>query len=234
MNFFLIYLVLTNNMSLLFLTTIAPSVLLIYYFFNSDKYREPLSSVLKITFYGVLICLPAVYGNQFAASFLGWKVASFTGVPMVEEGLKFLIFYKIVCASKEYDEPMDAIVYAVCISLGFATLENIQYVYNLSLPSEAMLTAIIRGFTAVPAHALFGLTMGLLFINYSYIKKSNYNLFLCFLYPAALHGSYNFLVGYTNILLVILFLFFSWKIQLSKFKIIKEIQDNRKDYNKVE
>ena len=234
MNFFLIYLVLTNNMSLLFLTTIAPSVLLIYYFFNSDKYREPLSSILKITFYGVLICLPAVYGNEFAASFLGWKVASFTGVPMVEEGLKFLIFYKIVIASKEYDEPMDAIVYAVCISLGFATLENIQYVYNLSLPSEAMLTAIIRGFTAVPAHALFGLTMGLLFINYSYIKKSNYNLFLCFLYPAALHGSYNFLVGYTNILLVILFLFFSWKIQLSKFKIIKAIQDNQKDYNKVE
>ena len=234
MNFFLIYLVLTNNMSLLFLTTIAPSVLLIYYFFNSDKYREPLSSILKITFYGVLICLPAVYGNEFAASFLGWKVASFTGVPMVEEGLKFLIFYKIVCTSKEYDEPMDAIVYAVCISLGFATLENIQYVYNLSLPSEAMLTAIIRGFTAVPAHALFGLTMGLLFINYSYIKKSDYNLFLCFLYPAALHGSYNFLVGYTNILLVILFLFFSWKIQLSKFKIIKAIQDNQKDYNKVE
>ena len=222
-----------NNMSLLFLTTIAPSILLLYYFFNSDKYREPLSSVLKITFYGVLICLPAVYGNQFAASILGWKVASFTGVPIVEEGLKFLIFYKFVCASKEYDEPMDAIVYAVCISLGFATLENIQYVYNLSAPSEAMLTAIIRGFTAVPAHALFGLTMGLLFINYTYIKKSNYNLFLCALYPVILHGSYNFLVGYANILLVILFLFFTWKMQLRKFKIIKEIQNKRKYYDKV-
>ena len=220
-------------MSLLFLTTIAPSILLLYYFFTSDRYREPLGSVLKITFYGVLICLPAVYGNQFAASILGWKVASFTGVPMVEEGLKFLIFYKIVSASKEYDEPMDAIVYAVCISLGFATLENIQYVYNLSAPSAAMLTAIIRGLTAVPAHALFGLTMGLLFINYSYIKKSNYNLFLCFLYPALLHGCYNFLVGYTNILLVILFLFFVWKMQLRKFKIIKEIQDKRKYYDKV-
>ena len=220
-------------MSLLFLTTIAPSILLLYYFFNSDKYREPLSSILKITFYGVLICLPAVYGNQFAASILGWKVASFTGVPIIEEGLKFLIFYKFVCVSKEYDEPMDAIVYAVCISLGFATLENIQYVYNLSAPSAAMLTAIIRGLTAVPAHALFGLTMGLLFINYSYIKKSNYNLFLCFLYPAALHGCYNFLAGYTNILLVILFLFFVWKMQLRKFKIIKEIQDKRKYYDKV-
>ena len=220
-------------MSLLFLTTVAPSILLIYYFYTSDKYREPLSSILKITFYGVLICLPAVYGNQFAASILGWDVASFTSVPIVEEGLKFLIFYKIVCASKEYDEPMDAIVYAVCISLGFATLENITYVYDPTLGPEAMLIAVMRGFTAVPAHALFGLTMGLLFINYSYIKKSNYNLFLCFLYPAALHGCYNFLAGYTNILLVILFLFFTWKIQLRKFKIIKEIQDKRKYYNKV-
>ena len=33
-----------------------------------------------------------------------------------------------------------------------------------------MITAVMRAFTAVPAHALFGLTMGLLFINYSFIK----------------------------------------------------------------
>jgi len=96
-----------------------------------------------------------------------------------------------------------------------------------------MLIAVMRGCTAVPAHALFGLTMGLLFINYDYIKKSNYNLFLCFLYPAALHGCYNFLAGYTNILLVILFLFFTWIIQLRKFRIIKKIQDNPKNYHKV-
>ena len=79
-------------MSLLFLTTIAPSIILIYYFYNSDKYKEPISTILKITFYGVLICFPAIYGNQFASSIVGWNMATYTGVPIVEEGLKFFIF----------------------------------------------------------------------------------------------------------------------------------------------
>ncbi|MBT7543276.1 MAG: PrsW family intramembrane metalloprotease [Gammaproteobacteria bacterium] len=220
-------------MSYLFLTTVAPSILLIYYFFTSDKYREPIGTVLKITFYGVLICFPAVYGNQFVASILGWNIAAFTVVPIVEEGLKFLVFYKFVCVNGEYDEPMDAIVYAVCISLGFATLENLSYVYVHSLPSEAMFIALMRGFTAVPAHALFGLTMGLLFINYSFIEKSNHNLFLCFLYPALLHSTYNFLVGNTNIFLMVIFLIIAWRVQLSKFKAIKAIQSVQKNYQKV-
>ena len=210
-------------MSLLFLTTIAPSLILIYYFYNSDKYKEPINTIVKITFYGVLICFPAIYGNQFASSIVGWETATFTGVPIVEEGLKFLIFYQFVCRSKDYDEPMDAIVYAVCISLGFATLENIMYVYN-SGTSAAMYVAILRGLTAVPAHALFGLTMGLMFINYSFIKKNNYNLLMCFIYPTMMHATYNFLVGHTNLFLVIIILIITWRIQLKKFRALKALQ----------
>lgn len=219
-------------MSILFLTTIAPSIILIYYFFTSDKYREPISTIIKITFYGVLLCFPAIYGNQFASSLVGWETAVFTGVPIVEEGLKFFIFYKFVCNSKEYDEPMDAIVYAVCISLGFATLENITYVYN-SGASAAMYVAILRGLTAVPAHALFGLTMGLMFINYSFIKKSNHNLLMCFIYPALMHGVYNFLGVHTNVFIVIIILIITWRIQLSKFRNFKELQQIQKNYKKI-
>lgn len=219
-------------MSLLFLTTIAPSIILIYYFYNSDKYKEPISTILKITFYGVLICFPAIYGNQFASSIVGWNMATYTGVPIVEEGLKFFIFYKFVCSSKDYDEPMDAIVYAVCISLGFATLENIMYVYNSST-SAAMYVAILRGMTAVPAHALFGLTMGLMFINYSFIKKNNYNLIMCFIYPALMHAAYNFLVGHTNVFLVIIILIICWRIQLRKFRGFKSLQQIKKSYKKI-
>ena len=210
-------------MSLLFLTTIAPSLILIYYFYTSDKYKEPIHTIVKITFYGVLICFPAIYGNQFASSIVGWETATFTGVPIVEEGLKFFIFYQFVCRSKDYDEPMDAIVYAVCISLGFATLENIMYVYN-SGTSAAMYVAILRGLTAVPAHALFGLTMGLMFINYSFIKKNNYNLLMCFIYPTMMHATYNFLVGHTNLFLVIIILIITWRIQLRKFRALKALQ----------
>ena len=159
-------------------------------------------------------------------------MATYTGVPIVEEGLKFFIFYKFVCSSKDYDEPMDAIVYAVCISLGFATLENIMYVFNSST-SAAMYVAILRGLTAVPAHALFGLTMGLMFINYSFIKKNNYNLSMCFIYPMLMHATYNFLVGHTNVFLVIIILIVSWRIQLRKLRSFKELQQMQKSYKKI-
>ena len=33
---------------------------------------------------------------------------------------------------KDFNEPVDGIVYGVSVSLGFATLENIYYVYFLS------------------------------------------------------------------------------------------------------
>ena len=57
---------------------------------------------------------------------------------------------------------MDAIVYGVVVSLGFATLENYSYVYEVSeqLGYSAREVAILRSFTAVPLHALCGVIMG--------------------------------------------------------------------------
>ena len=40
--------------------------------------------------------------------------------------------YYAVYKMKDFNEPMDGIVYGVCASLGFATLENIYYVYVLA------------------------------------------------------------------------------------------------------
>jgi RsiW-degrading membrane proteinase PrsW (M82 family) len=107
-----------------------------------------------------------------------------------------------------------------------------MYVYNAGT-SAAMYVAILRGLTAVPAHALFGLTMGLMFINYSFIKKSNQNLIMCFIYPALMHAAYNFLVGYTSLFLVIIVLIFSWRLQLGKFRDFKALQQIQKDYKKI-
>ena len=107
-----------------------------------------------------------------------------------------------------------------------------MYVYN-SGTSAAMYVAILRGLTAVPAHALFGLTMGLMFINYSFIKKNNYNLAMCFIYPMLMHATYNFLVGHTNVFIVIIILIISWRIQLRKFRSFKALQQTQKSYKKI-
>src|SRR4029450_10832400 len=55
----------------------------------------------------------------------------------------------------EFDEPLDGVVYGVAVALGFATLENFLFVARLGLG-----VAWMRALFAVPAHALFGATMG--------------------------------------------------------------------------
>jgi RsiW-degrading membrane proteinase PrsW (M82 family) len=57
--------------------------------------------------------------------------------------------------NKNFNEPFDGIVYAVIVSMGFATIENIIYVFQYGFA-----TGILRLFTAVPAHAAFGILMG--------------------------------------------------------------------------
>ena len=74
---------------------------------------------------------------------------------------------------KDFNEPIDGIVYGVTASLGFATLENFYYVYLLAdyFQTSSMSLAIVRSFSAVPAHAVFGVFMGYFFMKYVFIKK---------------------------------------------------------------
>ena len=65
---------------------------------------------------------------------------------------------------------------------------NIYYVYVLKdyFETTSMALAVMRSFSAIPAHALFGAFMGYYFMKYAFISKKN-NLFLCFFIPFLLH-----------------------------------------------
>ena len=118
--------------------TIAPSALILLYFFLSDKFKEPKSTVALVFILGVLICYPAGVLNNFMSINFGNEkdmkdlTHSFLGPAWTEEILKFLILYLIVLKREEFNEPMDGIVYGVVASLGFATLENYDYVFRLA------------------------------------------------------------------------------------------------------
>ena len=47
------------------LITIVPSILILSYFFLSDRFKEPKGSIALVFFLGVLICLPAGIINDF-------------------------------------------------------------------------------------------------------------------------------------------------------------------------
>lgn len=82
-------------------------------------------------------------------------IKAFFVVALIEEFSKY-IFVRFYSQPKKYfNEPFDGIVYAVMVSMGFAAIENIAYVSQ-----GGMGTAIVRAFTAVPAHATFAVLMG--------------------------------------------------------------------------
>ena len=183
------------------LITIVPSILILLYFFLSDKFKEPKSTVAIVFFLGVLICLPAGIINDFmhetfhdGSKFSEKLLFSFLGPAWNEEILKFIILYFIVLRRNEFNEPMDGIVYGVAVSLGFATFENYEYVFYWAekWEIEPYTMAIMRSYSAVPMHGLMGCVMGFYFGIYSFTANKKY-LILSLFIPFLIHGLYNFL-----------------------------------------
>ena len=224
----------------LLLMTILPSILIILFFVNSDKFKEPTKEIIKIFFLGILITIPAYILNTYIGDFLYKNtevseglISSFLTAAPVEEGLKLSVLYYFVYKMKEFNEPLDGIVYGVTASLGFATLENIYYVYLLADDFEitSMALAVIRSFSAVPAHAVFGIFMGYFFMKYSFIKKGD-NLFFAFIIPFVLHGCYNLFLN-SNFYVALIMIMIAWIVALILFSRLKKTQRNKKrEYEK--
>ena len=89
---------------------------------------------------------------------------------------------------KAFDEPLDGIIYAVMVSMGFATLENIIYVL-----SHGFQTAIMRMFLSVPAHACFGVIMGY-YVGMAKFSKSRVRYYkrVGLLLAVLFHGAFDF------------------------------------------
>ena len=221
------------------LITILPSLLIVTFFVKSDKFPEPTSQIIKVFMYGLFLCIPAYLintelGNIYANTGISEAlISSFLSAAPVEEVLKFTVLYSLVYKMKDFNEPIDGIVYGVSVSLGFATLENIYYVYVLSdyFGTTSQGLAILRSFSAIPAHGIFGATMGYFFMKYTFIKKEN-NLALCMIVPILLHGAYNYFAS-SIFIISLLIVIISWIILLKNFSRLKKSQKKKKrEYEK--
>jgi RsiW-degrading membrane proteinase PrsW (M82 family) len=115
---------------------------------------------------------------------------AFIMAALLEEGFKFLVFRQLIWKSKYFDEYYDGILYAAMISLGFASLENIMYVFDYGFN-----TGITRAVTAIPAHTFFGISMGFYFSRAKFnFTNTRFNLFMALFIPVVLHGIYDFIL----------------------------------------
>jgi hypothetical protein len=74
-----------------------------------------------------------------------------------EEGAKFLGAWVLATRRKEFDEPIDGIVYGAASALGFAAVENVKY---FALGRFGAVLIVIRTFLSIPAHLFFGAIWG--------------------------------------------------------------------------
>ena len=203
---------------------ILPVALIFYYVYKRDKFPEP-PRVVFITFLlGIGITFPLgiliIAAEGFAETLnLGIEGSnffiSFIRAAFLEETMKFFVIIFYCLHLDVFDEPMDALVYGVAASLGFAVIENWEYVLGATQDGlqAAQDVALIRAFTAVPLHALAGVYMGFFLMDAIFQKHNRkFFLFLSLFFPVCLHGLYDLILFSKNIsdfyifILLILFL----------------------------
>lgn len=121
--------------------SVVPAALLEYGASRATPYLDPHLMTLGgqlIGFPTALVCFTVVVGVS-------------------EELAKFLGAWALARHRREFDEPVDGIVYGVASSLGFAAVENVKY-FGATRMSGTVIA--MRTIMSVPAHMFFGAIWG--------------------------------------------------------------------------
>ena len=159
---------------------------------------------------------------------------AFVSAAVIEECSKFFFFYKLFWNNPNFDERFDGIVYAVYVSLGFAFVENVLYIYQDV--GQAVSIARARAFFAVPAHTLFAIAMGY-GAGIARFSRKRASLYLVsgLIWAILLHGIYDFLLMYSNelasvnetfsafiVMLFYIFVIIMWVVGFRRMKKLNE------------
>ena len=232
-------------MPVLTLLAVIPSVFLLIKVYQADKVeKEPAPLLFKLFIKGLesaffaavveallinfglntLVQLGLIEGE---GSFLYHAIEAFLIVAVAEEGFKYYFLKQTTWTHPAFDYRFDAVVYAVFVSLGFATIENILYVWGSQIESGTGLQlSVYRGVLSVPAHCVFAVAMG---IHYGAAKYAQGHeqfdleeagLRKAFLVPVLMHGFFDFALMMNQPLYTGLFFLF---VILADYRALKAV-----------
>ena len=119
--------------------------------------------------------------------FTGFVAYAVLAIGGIEELAKLIPFLLFVIRFKDFNEPIDGIIYASFIALGFAAFENVKYLHGATDP-----TAWARGFAAPLVHIMFASVWGYYIGRAVLCKKPVVRVAIfSFLGTAILHGLYD-------------------------------------------
>ena len=192
-----------SNDLLIFIAALLPVLVAIYIIYRKDKNNpEPTWQLVKALFFGVLsaplsmlLSIPFKNMGLFSeeSTTIGGQLAfAFFGAAIPEEFFKFVMLWLAVRNNRYFDEHFDGIVYAVCIGMGFAGIENVLYLYENY--DNWLGVGIGRALLAIPGHFFFAIIMGYFYSLAHFAsgagKKLTY-LMLAIGAPVLAHGIYD-------------------------------------------
>lgn len=235
-------------MNTLFILTAAilPAILLWLYIWKKDTQKEPTSWLIKALLWGAGICIPigfvelAIETTLFADggphSLFGTTVQAFLVAAVPEETFKLLALWMVLRKNPYFDEHFDGIVYAVCVGLGFATIENIFYIFS----HENWLTiAVTRALLAVPGHYAFAVLMGYYYSIHHFVDDSPKVAACILLVPIMAHGIYDSLAmsgtvnQYIGSIAFLVLIYFCIKMHKKAYRKVVALVEEDKDSSNV-
>lgn len=195
-------------MQLLFvlLAALAPVAIALWYIFQKDKAQpEPAKWLAKAFGYGVLsaflsfmfsIPLGTIFGlgldTEVYHSFIEAFADAFMLAAIPEELAKFIMLWLILRKNPFFDEKFDGIVYSVCISMGFAGIENVMYLLGGMEDGTWIGMGITRALFSIPGHFFFAVLMGYYYSLYHFgIDRSMKVKVLILGAPILAHGLFD-------------------------------------------
>ncbi len=212
---------------------IIPPLLWLWFWIREDsKNPEPRRLILLTFIAGMFSVIPTFYIQQFIGKYTTTEYAFMVFWPLTEELAKFTVAYVIAIRSKEYDEPIDGLIYLITAALGFAAAENFLFLVKPDFSALSMLTANMRFVGATLLHLLSSSTIGI-FMAFAFYKNKitkNINIFLGLFTATTLHSLFNLFIikdGGKNILNVFTVLWSLAVILVLLFEKVKRIDQTK-------
>ena len=217
---------------------VLPAIFLLRYIYRKDKIEKEPGSLLRGCVISGLFAVAASIVLEMAGGYLlGLAVEAddplylilfaFLVVGAVEEGTKFFFLKRRTWNNPNFDYVFDAIVYAAFVSLGFAALENVSYVFTYGIS-----VAFSRAIFSIPGHFSFSVFMGFYYGRAKLAEADGdfadrkKNLVLAFVIPTLLHGFYDTCAMSGSTISTIIFLAFVVIMYIIVFRLVKSASDH--------
>lgn len=227
-------------MHLLIIAALAPVAVLLWQILRRDAANpEPPRMLAKAFLYGmistavtfVLLPFTEALGDLIVLNDTALSVAfkqAFFSAALPEEGAKLLMLWLLLRNNPYFDERFDGIVYAVCVGMGFAAVENVLYLF--SNYDSWLSVGIVRALFAVPGHFFDAVIMGYYYSHYHFGTRRNpATKALILAAPVVAHGIYDGILFSYDIddgvamVALILFLIFFNRLKKTGRRLIDEL-----------